>query len=363
MRFTCSSIARDLRGVVSRRMAVGSWLVMGRPLVPRPVLARSVAVALVAITTLSMTVPAQAVSLDDPRVQAFAERVAAKHSLDLQSVNDLLDKGRKDQRVIEAYKRPAESKPWFEYRKIFITDKRIEGGAKFWMENAALLERAEATYGVPASVIVAIIGVETFFGRYKGKIRVLDALMTLAFHDPKREKFFKRELEEFLLLAREGSVEPLQVHGSYAGAMGIPQFISSSYRAYSVDFDGDGRRDLGGSVADAIGSVGAYLGKHGWQRGARITGRARLTKPGAADIAQKGYKPHTTVGALRKAGASGVEGVADNAKAALVGLELEQGKEYWIGLKNFYVITRYNHSPLYAMAVYQLSRAIEERRR
>jgi membrane-bound lytic murein transglycosylase B len=293
------------------------------------------------------------------KIDEFAQATAVKHSLELASVTELLAKGKKDQRVIDAYKRPAESKPWHQYRKIFLTDKRIKGGAKFWRENEATLARAEERYGVPASVIVAIIGVETFYGRYKGKIRVLDALMTLAFHDPKREKFFRRELEEFLLLSKEGSVDPLEVHGSYAGAMGVPQFIASSYRAYSVDFDGDGARDLVGSVSDAIGSVGAYLSRHGWVKGGSIAGKAKLSKVGAKSIAKKGYKPHTTLGAIRAAGVVAMSGVRDDARAALVDLDIANGKEYWIGLKNFYVITRYNHSPLYAMAVYQLSGEIE----
>lgn len=303
---------------------------------------------------------ASAFGLDDPRVAKFAEDVAARHELDLGSVRDLLAAGNKEQQVLDAYKRPAESKPWFTYRKIFLTDKRIKGGIEFGREHAALLERAEREYGVQREVIIAIIGVETFFGTYTGKIRVIDSLMTLAFHDPKRERFFRRELEQFLLLAREGSVEPLTVKGSYAGAMGIPQFISSSYRAYAVDFDGDGLRDLGGSVADAIGSVAAYLGRHGWQRGKPVTGKAVLVKASAAEIARKGYKPHTTLGALRQAGVEALEDMPDAARASLVALDLENGKTHWVGLTNFYAITRYNHSPLYAMAVHQLSQAIAE---
>lgn len=309
--------------------------------------------------SLALFAALDAAAMEGPRIDAFAQAVAKKHKLDLHSVRDLLANGRRDNRVIEAYKRPAESKPWHAYRKIFLTKKRIKQGLAFWAKHEALLARAEKKYGVPASIIVAIIGVETFYGVYTGKIRVIDALMTLAFHDPKREKFFRRELEEFLLLSTEGSINPLQIQGSYAGAMGIPQFISSSYRAYSVDFDNDGVRDLSGSVADAIGSVGAYLSRHGWRRGGVITGRATITNASAKAIVKKGYKPHMKLSQLQSQGVRGLDGVAADAKASLVALDGQDGKEYWIALRNFYAITRYNHSPLYAMAVTQLSREIE----
>lgn len=311
------------------------------------------------VVSLALVAAPNVVAMEGPRIDAFAKATAKKHKLDLHSVQELLANGRKDERVIKAYKRPAESKPWHAYRKIFLTKKRTTQGVAFWAKHESLLARAEKKYGVPASIIVAIIGVETFYGIYTGKIRVIDALMTLAFHDPKREKFFRRELEEFLLLSTEGSVNPLEIKGSYAGAMGIPQFISSSYRAYSVDFDNDGVRDLSGSVADAIGSVGAYLSRHGWRRDGVITGRATITKASAKAIVKKGYKPHMQLSQLQSQGVRGLEGVAGDAKASLVALDGEDGKEYWIALGNFYAITRYNHSPLYAMAVTQLSQDIE----
>ncbi len=311
------------------------------------------------VASVALLAAPNVAAMEGPRIDAFAKAAAKKHKLDLHSVQELLANGRKDERVIKAYKRPAESKPWHAYRKIFLTKKRTTQGVAFWAKHESLLARAEKKYGVPASIIVAIIGVETFYGIYTGKIRVIDALMTLAFHDPKREKFFRRELEEFLLLSTEGSVNPLEIKGSYAGAMGIPQFISSSYRAYSVDFDNDGVRDLSGSVADAIGSVGAYLSRHGWRRDGVITGRATITKASAKAIVKKGYKPHMQLSQLQSQGVRGLEGVAADAKASLVALDGEDGKEYWIALGNFYAITRYNHSPLYAMAVTQLSQDIE----
>jgi len=202
--------------------------------------------------------------------------------------------------------------------------------------------------------------VETRYGRHKGKYRVLDALATLGFHYPKRSRFFRSELEQFLVLAREESLDPLAVKGSYAGAMGLPQFISSSYRRYAVDFDGDGQRDLLGNVVDAIGSVGNYLKAHGWKAGQGVAVPARVQGNGYKAILEQGLKPHTAVGRMRDQGVAVAGSEAHTLKAALIEFETEQGPEYWAGFQNFYSITRYNHSPLYAMAVYQLSEEIRE---
>ncbi|NKC12315.1 MAG: lytic murein transglycosylase B [Gammaproteobacteria bacterium] len=307
---------------------------------------------------------AVAAALLNAELDAFARQAAAKHKLELSSVREVLALAHHEQRVLDAYKRTAESKPWFEYRQIFLTESRIKAGAEFWRHHEALLERAEATYGVPKAVLVAILGVETHFGERQGNIRVIDALVTLAFNYRKRARFFKRELEQFLLLAAQGNVEPGSVQGSYAGAMGIPQFIASSYRAYSVDFDGDGKRDLLGSVADAVGSVGNYLARHGWRRGEPIAGAAVFSSKGVRSIAAKGHKPHTTLRALVKAGVRPAPwpDLPSETGAALVELQARDGPRYWVTLKNFYVITRYNHSPLYAMAVAQLAQAIEAER-
>jgi len=262
------------------------------------------------------------------------------------------------QSIIDAITRPAEAKPWADYRAIVVTPRRIEQGVEFWNENVELLQQAEREYGVPPEMIVAIIGVETRYGRNIGKYPVLDALSTLAFGYPKRAKFFKRELSEFLLLTRDEQVDPESAVGSYAGAMGMPQFIPSSYRAYAVDFDKDGQRNLWNSRADIIGSVAAYFKQHGWTRGAPITSRASGVNNKHEAFINAGMKPSFTVSKLRRAGIKSEQPIAGDALTSLIRLDGEKGLEHWLGLHNFYVITRYNHSNLYATAVYQLSREI-----
>jgi membrane-bound lytic murein transglycosylase B len=260
--------------------------------------------------------------------------------------------------------RPAEAKPWHEYRSIFLTEPRIAGGAAFWAEHAATLERAESAYGIAAKYIVAIIGVETFYGRHEGKTRVLDSLATLAFRYPRRQEFFARELEQFILLTREEGLDARSLKGSYAGAMGIPQFIASSYRAYAVDFDGDRVRDLIGSPVDAIGSVANYLGEHGWRRHEEVVFPVRVSGAGYRSLLAKGLEPKTTLRAMAEQGVIiDADGADASRLGALVELDLRDGHEYWVGLKNFYAITRYNRSELYAMAVAQLAESIEQRYR
>jgi membrane-bound lytic murein transglycosylase B len=257
-------------------------------------------------------------------------------------------------------RRPYEAKPWYSYRPIFLTEQRILGGVGFWRNNRELLERAESVYGVPPQIVTAIIGIESNYGGNLGKHRVIDALSTLGFSYAKRANFFRKELEQFLLLAREESVDVLEATGSYAGAVGMPQFIPSSYRAYAVDFDRDGRRDLWGSRADAIGSVGSYFQRHGWRRGepvafdVRVSGRVPKGIPVAE---KKPRRPGASWGRLQAAGVTAGESLLPSTRVTLVRLDAP-GPEYWLGLTNFYVITRYNHSNLYAMAVYQLSREI-----
>jgi membrane-bound lytic murein transglycosylase B len=281
-----------------------------------------------------------------------------KHGLDRAELDALLRPARYRQSIIDAITRPAEAKPWSHYRKIFVTDSRIQQGVEFWSANEALLQAAEREFGVPPEIIVAIIGVETRYGRHIGKYPVVDALSTLAFAYPKRSQFFTKELEEFLLLSREERLRGSTAMGSYAGAMGKPQFIPSSYRAYAIDFDGDGRRDLWESNADVIGSVAAYFKRHGWKSGGPITSRALGVNGDHAEFMQAGMKPSIKLGTLRKAGIRSEQRTADDALASLIELDGDAGVEHWLGLHNFYVITRYNHSNLYAMAVHQLSRAI-----
>jgi membrane-bound lytic murein transglycosylase B len=259
--------------------------------------------------------------------------------------------------------RPAEKKlAWYEYRRIFLTQSRIEGGVAFWNRHADVLTQAEKAYGVDAQVIVAIIGVETRYGGNTGKYRVLDALTTLAFDYPPRSKFFRSELEQYLLMARADHIDLLGTKGSYAGAMGYGQFMPSSYQRYAVDFDHDGKRDLWDSPMDIVGSVANYLHEHGWDPGAPVTMRASVTGTRYESVIKKGLKPETSVRKLRAEGITPSKPLPNDTLAALISLDQENGPEYWLGLNNFYVITRYNHSPLYAMAVYQLSEEIRQAR-
>ncbi|MDX1512746.1 MAG: lytic murein transglycosylase B [Gammaproteobacteria bacterium] len=281
--------------------------------------------------------------------------------LDESEVRKILADARIVPEVLEAISRPAEAKPWYAYRPIFVTESRIAKGVEFWRSEQATLERAEKAFGVPAEIIVAIIGVETLYGERAGRIRVLDSLVTLGFRYPRRSKFFRSELKHFLLLARDERLDPLAVKGSYAGAMGVPQFISSSYRNYAVDFDDDGRRDLISSTADAIGSVANYLKRHGWLPGGDIAVAATVDGAAYKEVLALGLKPELTVKELSEKGIQ-LQGEVDrNARAALIELEQEHGMEYWVALNNFYVITRYNHSQLYAMAVTQLAAKIRDR--
>lgn len=303
-------------------------------------------------------------ALDYEASLQFIEDMKARHGFDAQQLADLLAQTRIREDILKAIARPAEKKPWHQYRPIFVTPARIAGGVEFWQEHAATLARAEQQYGVPAEIIVAIIGVETRYGAHTGRYRVIDALSTLAFAYPPRSQFFTSELEQYLLMTREEQVDPLALKGSYAGAMGQPQFISSSFRNYAVDFDADGRRDIWNDPADAIGSVANYFNRHGWHQGEPVTARVKVAA--VSDPALLGsteLKPELPLATLRDKGVGAIpDDFAAELPAAMIGLEQEDGIEYWLGLQNFYVITRYNHSALYAMAVYQLSQEIRAQR-
>jgi membrane-bound lytic murein transglycosylase B len=263
--------------------------------------------------------------------------------------------------IVEAMRRPYEAKPWGAYRALFLTPDRVHQGVAFWRRNKALLERARASYGVPPEIIVAILGVETKYGQITGAYPVIDALSTLAFAYPPRADFFRAELEQLLHLALEDGLKIARVTGSYAGAMGEPQFLPSSYRVYAVDFDGDGRRDLWGSDADVIGSVANYLFGHGWQPDRPIAVRAQLAGSSAADLPiaeRQPMKPLLKPDALEAAGVSASDGRRPDAPVSLVRLAVAPD-EYWLAFDNCYVITRYNHSNLYAMVVFQLSKEIK----
>ena len=310
--------------------------------------------------------PALARVLDPERddVRAFVERVHEAHGLDRESVRGILSLARIQPPILEAISRPAERvRPWHEYRQIFLTEERIAAGAAFWLEHRDRLERVAADTGVPPEMLVGIIGVETYYGRIVGRHRVLDALATLAFEYPPRSAFFTRELEQFLLLVREQGLEIETPVGSYAGAMGMPQFIPSSYRAYAVDGDGDGRIDLWHSMDDIFASVANYFRAHGWRAGEPVVAPA---VPGGGDpaaLSNQGLATHTTVGGLWDTGI-GLAGPAPRdpgAGAGLFVLEHADGPRYWAGFHNFYVITRYNRSLMYALAVHQLGEAIRAR--
>ncbi len=298
-----------------------------------------------------------------PEVRSFIDEMVKKHGFDRAELTAIFEQVHMKQKIIDAITRPAEGKPWYQYKPIFVTKTRISEGVKFWAENEATLKRAEKEYGVPPEIIVAIIGVETRYGRHKGGWRVMDSLSTLAFAYPKRAKFFRSELEQYLLLAREESLDPLTIKGSYAGAMGKAQFISSSYRNFAVDFDGDGKRDLWNNTADAIGSVANYFKRHKWQPGAPVGSYAMVGSNRISRLLKEGIKPHTSVKDFRKQGVTALAPLPPKALAALIAFDKKAGRpDYWLGLNNFYSITRYNHSPLYAMAVYQLGQEIIKQR-
>ncbi|MCG6970791.1 MAG: lytic murein transglycosylase B [Gammaproteobacteria bacterium] len=295
-------------------------------------------------------------------VREFIDDMNKKHGFKEGELLKVFAKVDINQKIIDAITRPAEAKPWHEYRPIFLTEKRINGGVEFWKQNDAALSRAYKDFGVNPEIIVAIIGVESLYGKYRGRYSVLESLSTLAFNYPKRSRFFKSELEQFLLLAREENIDPEEIKGSYAGAMGKPQFISSSFRRYAVDFDNDGKRDLWGNSVDVIGSVANYFAEHNWRKGQPVASKAKVNGNGYKALVKKGIRPHMPLGDMLKKGISIADDFPTDEKAALIELENKDGEEYWVGMDNFYVITRYNHSQLYAMAVYQLSKAIKEKR-
>lgn len=291
-------------------------------------------------------------------VQQFINEMVEKHGFKRDELITEFNSAEKLDWVLEAIAKPAEKVlTWKDYRPIFVTSKRIRGGNKFLREHRETLQRAEKEFGVPAEIITAIIGVETYYGGRSGKTPVFDSLVTLGFDYPPRSPFFLSELEQFLLLTREENVDIKDVRGSYAGAMGMPQFISSSYRHYAIDFDGDGKRDLWNNTADVIGSVANYFSVHGWRPGEQVVIRARVNGP--IEETRNMLKPHTRISELYSKGVIPETDVANDEKVTVITFKGKKGKEYWLGLDNFYVITRYNHSALYAMAVYQLSQEFD----
>ena len=294
----------------------------------------------------------------DGDAQAFVDEMVRKHGFGRAELTELLGDADFQEAIIAAITRPAEAKPWYEYRAIMLTRERIDGGVEYWQRNYDALRRAEAQYGVPPEVVTAIVGVETKYGRNTGRHRVLDALYTLAFGYPRRAAFFRGELEQFLVMARDEGFDARKVNGSYAGAMGKPQFMPSSFRSYAVDFDGDGRRDLWNSDADVIGSVANYFARNGWRRGERVVAGVTGFEPRHGRLVSTELKATQRAGDLTGAGMSIAGNPPADTPGTLFALQEEGGTSHWFGMGNFYAITRYNRSILYAMAVHQLSREI-----
>lgn len=295
-----------------------------------------------------------------PEAKKFISEMVSKNGFSKAELIGWMEKAEKKQSILDAISRPAEqSKTWKEYRPIFMVPQRIENGVKFWQENKSELERAEAEFGVPAEIVVAIIGVETSYGRNMGGYNVLDALTTLAFDYPPRAPFFRSELENYLLLTREQKHSPLDFKGSYAGAMGYGQFMPSSYRKWAVDFSGDGFTDIWKNPSDAIGSVANYFKMHGWKTGEPVTVEAHAADNMQAPQLNSIVPPTLTVDQWREQGINPISWLPPTTRVIAFQLDGVNGAEYWFGLQNFYTITRYNRSPMYAMAVYQLSQAIK----
>lgn len=301
---------------------------------------------------------------DHPKAAAFIDRMHSEHGFAKEEVRKLLAAAERKQAILDAISRPAEkTKPWHEYRQIFLQNDRVQQGLEFWRNNAETLEAAAERYGVEPAIIVAIIGVETRYGRFMGNHRVLDALTTLGFDYEPRAAFFVSELEHFLLLAREQKQDPTKLTGSYAGAMGYGQFIPSSYRRYARDNDGDGFADIWNNTSDAIGSVASYFKAHGWHQHKPVMAPAVPGPKANLEQLNSRDRPVTTVAQWAKAGITTPADVSVELPAVALSFELADGTDYQFGFNNFYVITRYNRSHLYARAVYELSQAIEAARR
>ena len=319
-----------------------------------------------------------------PDVQAFVSEMAGDYGFDARALRRFFAQVRYQPSVVNAMSRPVQAPPkWYEYAPRFLSSARIGAGVAFWRDHAATLGRAQREFGVPAEIVVAIIGVETFYGRNTGSYRVADALTTLAFDYPRRAEFFRNQLKEFLLLTREQKISPLAPKGSYAGAQGLPQFMPGSVRDYAIDYDDDGRVDLAGDVDDAIGSVANYLGRHGWQTGDAVMEPASIDADSLADVeraldgglaerrslaawrrdgVRAGNAPDAAGGTGESAGESSGKSAAGMTGADAVGLlmlEEKSGPSYWAVFENWYVLTRYNRSRLYASAVWQLAKELK----
>lgn len=300
---------------------------------------------------------------NNPNAQQFIDKMVSKHGFDRQQLQEILSQAKRLDSVLRLMDNQAPTtsvKPpsgpngaWLRYRKKFITPDNVQNGVVFWNQYEDALNRAWQVYGVPPEIIVGIIGVETRWGRVMGKTRILDALATLSFNYPRRAEYFSGELETFLLMARDEQDDPLNLKGSFAGAMGYGQFMPSSYKQYAVDFSGDGHINLWDPV-DAIGSVANYFKAHGWVKGDQVAVMANGQAPGLPN----GFKTKYSISQLAAAGLTPQQPLGNYQQASLLRLDVGTGYQYWYGLPNFYTITRYNHSTHYAMAVWQLGQAV-----
>lgn len=297
-----------------------------------------------------------------PDIEVFIGEMVERHGFAQAELERILGMAQFQPSIIAAISKPATSKPWYEFHPLLVTPQRVTDGLTFWNSHAATLERARREFGIPEEIMVAVIGIETNYGVQSGRHRVLDALTTLAFDYPKRAEFFRNELEQYLLLGREQRADILNIKGSYAGAIGIPQFMPSSYRRYAVDFDNDGKADLSSSTADAIGSVANYLKSYGWETEQMVAVPALVNGENYRDTVYSGSKPFYTVEEMRKLGVAPRAAVPEDRQATLIELENKVGNEHWLGFNNFFVITRYNRSVNYAMSVLQLAEEIRAAR-
>jgi peptidoglycan lytic transglycosylase B len=297
-----------------------------------------------------------------PLVQAFIARMSAQYGFSSDELVQLLSQAKTQQGILDAMSKPAErSLAWYEYRARFLTEQRIADGAQFWSEHRELLDETAQRYGVAPQYLVAILGIETSYGRIMGRYRVLDALSTLAFDFPARSSYFTGELEQFLVLTHEEPLDALTAVGSYAGAMGAPQFMPRSLRRFAVDADGDGKRDLWTDWADILASVANYFRVHGWQPGGVVLTDVDIDQQHASDLDSRPLVLNETIASLRSKGVQFRESLPDDAPAMLIAADEPDAVRFRVGLNNFYVITRYNRSPLYAMAVHDLANRILER--
>jgi membrane-bound lytic murein transglycosylase B len=306
--------------------------------------------------------PAAGLDIKRPEVKEFIAHMSASYGFKKRALRKLLKSADSQPAIIDAMSKPAEkAKLWYEYRPIFLNERRIREGTEFWIAHRQALDQASIKSGVAPEYLAAILGVETYYGRLTGTYRVLDALVTLSFDYPPREKFFRDELEQFLLLTRDAHLDPKTLKGSYAGAMGAPQFMPSNYRRYAVDADANGRIDLWNDWPDVCASVGNYLKEHGWNAGEPVLEEATVLPEKPDDLDGRKLALSETVGSLAAKGVNFDAELPADAPAILIAADEPDGVHWRVGYNNFFVITRYNHSALYAMAVFELAAAVKQR--